>query len=176
MFLLSIWITGTMYMNFDTQIIPETVRMHSITKTCLYNFDPIKPHFYIVKLGFTGVYIIFFYFCSKTQIVGTHPPRRGGSNEYQQSMFLSRNMKKYQIFLPENFQFLMVKFSIFLNRRVFIMAWFESLLDAHIWGYVFCRCGSNIYFLIYLFIEIDWFIVWPVYVSVKFPKYGLDSA
>ena len=31
----------------------------SITKTCLYNFDPLKPHFYIVKLGFTGVYIIF---------------------------------------------------------------------------------------------------------------------
>ena len=30
-----------------------------IMKTCLYNFDPLKPHFYIVKLGFTGVYIIF---------------------------------------------------------------------------------------------------------------------
>ena len=29
-----------------------------ITKTCLYNFDPLKPHFYIVKLGFTGVHII----------------------------------------------------------------------------------------------------------------------
>ena len=29
------------------------------TKTRLYNFDPLKPHFYIVKLGFTGVYIIF---------------------------------------------------------------------------------------------------------------------
>ena len=31
----------------------------NITKTCLYNSDPLKPHFYIVKLGFTGVYIIF---------------------------------------------------------------------------------------------------------------------
>ena len=30
-----------------------------IMKTCLYSFDPLKPHFYIVKLGFTGVYIIF---------------------------------------------------------------------------------------------------------------------
>ena len=30
-----------------------------ITKTYLYNFGPLKPHFYIVKLGFTGVYIIF---------------------------------------------------------------------------------------------------------------------
>ena len=30
-----------------------------ITKTYLYHFDPLKPHFYIVILGFTGVYIIF---------------------------------------------------------------------------------------------------------------------
>ena len=30
----------------------------NITKTYLYNFDPLEPHFYIVKLGFTGVYII----------------------------------------------------------------------------------------------------------------------
>ena len=30
----------------------------NITKTCLCNFDPLKPHFYIVKLGFIGVYII----------------------------------------------------------------------------------------------------------------------
>ena len=31
----------------------------NITITCLYNIDPIKPHLYIVKLGFTGVYFIF---------------------------------------------------------------------------------------------------------------------
>ena len=31
----------------------------NIMKTCLYYIDPLKPHFYIVKLGFTGVYIIF---------------------------------------------------------------------------------------------------------------------
>ena len=30
----------------------------SITKT--RNFDPLKPNFYIVKLGFTGVSIICF--------------------------------------------------------------------------------------------------------------------
>ena len=29
-----------------------------ITNTYLYNFDPLKPHFQIVKLGFTGVHII----------------------------------------------------------------------------------------------------------------------
>ena len=31
---------------------------------------PLAHHFYIVKLGFTGVNI-FSYFCSKTKIVGT---------------------------------------------------------------------------------------------------------
>ena len=30
--------------------------------------------------------------------------------------------EKYQFFLPENFQFLEVKFSIYLNRRVFVMS------------------------------------------------------
>ena len=50
----------------------------TITKTYLYNFDPLKPHFYIVKLGFTG-YI-------------------GGSNEYPQSMFWAEIWK-----LPEFF-------------------------------------------------------------------------
>ena len=42
-----------------------------ITKTCLYNFDSLKPHFYIVKLGFTGGKTLFFIFLLKTQIVST---------------------------------------------------------------------------------------------------------
>ena len=37
---------------------------HAQWSRCLYNFDPLKTHFYIVKLGFTGVNIIFSYFCS----------------------------------------------------------------------------------------------------------------
>ena len=39
-----------------------------ITKTCLYNFDPHKPHFYIVKLGFTGVYNIFLISAQKHRL------------------------------------------------------------------------------------------------------------
>ena len=54
-----------------------------ITKTYLYNLDPLKPHFYIVKLGFTGVYIIFFISAQNIDYVySLEPPRRGGSNEY----------------------------------------------------------------------------------------------
>ena len=67
----------------------------SITKTCLYNVDPLIPHFYNVKLGFTGVYIIFLI---STQNIdcgySLEPPRRGGSNEYPQSMFWADIWKK----------------------------------------------------------------------------------
>ena len=34
---------------------------------------------------------------------------------------LSRNMKDIRVFLSENFQFLEVKFTMYLNRRVFVM-------------------------------------------------------
>ena len=59
-----------------------------ITKTCLYNFDPLKPHFYTVKLGFPGVYNIFRISAQNIDCgYSLEPPRRGGSNEYPQSMF-----------------------------------------------------------------------------------------
>ena len=67
------------------------IHMHmieTITKTCLYKFDPLQPHFYIVKLGFTGVYIIFLILLNNIDCgYSLEPPRRGGSNEYPQSMF-----------------------------------------------------------------------------------------
>ena len=55
-----------------------------ITKTCMYTFDPLKPHFYIVKLGFTGVYISFHISAPNIDCGFSlePPPRRGGSNEY----------------------------------------------------------------------------------------------
>ena len=64
------------------------VRSSTITKTYLHNFDPLKPHFYIVKLGFTGLYISFLISVQKHRLwYSLEPPRRGGSNEYPQSMF-----------------------------------------------------------------------------------------
>ena len=76
------------------------------TKTCLYNFDPLKPHFYVVKLGFTGVYIIFLISAQKHRLwYSLEPPRQGGSNEYSQSMFLSRNMKNIKILYLKIFLF-----------------------------------------------------------------------
>ena len=80
-----------------------------ITKKCLYNFDPIKPHFYIVKLGFTGVYIIF--------LISVQNIDCG----YSLEVYLSRNMKNFGVFYLKSLGFLEVKFSIYLNRRVFVI-------------------------------------------------------
>ena len=49
------------------------------------------------------------------------PPRQGGSNEYPQSMFRAEIWKNITVFVSENFKFLEEKFSIYLNRRVFVM-------------------------------------------------------
>ena len=72
-----------------------------ITKTCLYKFDPLKAHFYIVKLGFTGIYFIFLILLKNIDCgFSTEPPRR--SNEYHNLCF-EQKYKKCQNFLSENF-------------------------------------------------------------------------
>ena len=99
----------------------SSCRPITITKTCLYNFDPLKPQFYIVKLGFTGVNIIFLISAQNHRLwYSLEPPRRGGYNEYHNLCF-EQKYEKISAFLSENFQFLEVKFSIYLNRRVFVM-------------------------------------------------------
>ena len=78
----------------------------SITKTCLCNFDPLKPHFYIVKLGFTGLYIIFLIFAQNIDCgYSLEPPCRGGSNEYPQSLFWAKLWKIWEFFYLNVFSF-----------------------------------------------------------------------
>ena len=43
------------------QLAVMAIKKLNITKTSPCNEDPLIPHFYIVKLGFTGVYIIFLF-------------------------------------------------------------------------------------------------------------------
>ena len=96
------------------------------TKTCLYNFDPLKPHFYIVKLGFTGVYIIFLISAQKHRLwvlVRTASPR--WFLRVPTIYVLSRNMKNIRIFYLNHF--CGVKFSVYLNRRVFVMGTSEHV-------------------------------------------------
>ena len=93
----------------------------AIKKIYLYNFDPLKPHFYLVKLRFTGVYISFLISAQNIDCgYSLEPPRRGGSNEYH-NLWFEQKYERYRNFLSENIQFLVVKFSVYLNRRVFVM-------------------------------------------------------
>ena len=71
-----------------------------ITKTCLYNFDPLKPYFYIVKLRFKGVYIIFLIFAQKHRLwYSLEMPCLGSSNTYPQSMFRAEIWKISEFFI-----------------------------------------------------------------------------
>ena len=91
----------------------ESIFLESITKTYLYNFDPLKPHFYIVKLGFTGVYIIFLISAQNIDCgYSLEPPRWGGSNKYPQSMFCAEIWKISEFFI--------LKFSVFGDKIFYI--------------------------------------------------------
>ena len=77
-----------------------------IRKTCPCNEYPLKPHFYLVKLGFAGVYLFFLIFAPKHRLwvlVRTASPRR--FKRVPAIYVLSKNKKNIEIFL--------MKFSIF---------------------------------------------------------------
>ena len=52
----------SVYTFHAVELFKEKVFTFQLHKHAYINFDPFKPHFYIVKLGFTGVYIIFLIF------------------------------------------------------------------------------------------------------------------
>ena len=90
----------------------------SIMKTYPCNIYPLKPHFYIAKLGYTGVYL-FFLFLLQNIDCGylLEPPRRGGSNVYPQSMFWAKIRKIPKIFC--SFQFLQLKKNLYITWACF---------------------------------------------------------
>ena len=74
------------------------------------------------------------------------PLRRGGSNEYPQSMFWAEIWKVF-FFLSENFQFLKVKFSMYLKRRVFVMKSINVLLLSVQRRYYCFSSSLSLYFI-----------------------------
>ena len=49
------------YMNYDPQLDMILEVRNDIRKTCPCDLYPLTPHFYIVKLGLTGLYILFLF-------------------------------------------------------------------------------------------------------------------
>ena len=63
---------------FDENV--DGIQRLLIRKTCPCNEYPLKPHVYIAKLGYAGVYLFFLFLLQNIDC-------RGGSNVYPQSMF-----------------------------------------------------------------------------------------
>ena len=103
-----------MVLPYVRRILEQVTRLcRPITKTCLYNVDPLKSNFYIVKLGFTGLYIMFLISAQKHTLwvlVRTASPTA-----------FEQKYEKYQKFYLKFFISLVVKFSAYLNRHVFVM-------------------------------------------------------
>ena len=114
---------------------PPAAPRRLITKTYLYNFYPRKPHFYKVKLGFTGVLLIFLILVQKHRlwVLVTAPT----------IYVFEQNYEKYLTFLSENFQFLEVTFSIYLNRRVFVMWSGPSFPQIKLFDTTICSYGNQ---------------------------------
>ena len=61
-----------------------------------------------------------------------------------------KKYEKYQNFLSENFSFLVVKFSIYLNRRVFIMYFLREISKLFIWLSLLSRALYSIFGVSYV--------------------------
>ena len=81
-------------LNIRLKHMSESSRKHA------YIFDPLKPHFYTVKLGFIGVYIDFLISALKHRLwVLVRTVSSGGSNKYSQSMFWAEIRKLLKFFI-----------------------------------------------------------------------------
>ena len=112
-----LWLLPAEFHNYDivekANCFSDNTFCSSITKTHLYNADPLKPHFYTVKLGFTGVYIIFLISAQNIDCgYSLELPWRGGSNEYPQSIFWAEIWKRSEFFIW--------KFSVFWGEIFYI--------------------------------------------------------
>ena len=92
----------------------------NITKTCLYNSDSLKPHFYRAKLGFTGVYIIFLILLKNID--------RGYHLMSTHNLCFEQKYEKYQNFFIRKFSFFFYCkiFNIF-EQQVFVMNVYKIL-------------------------------------------------
>ena len=79
----------------------KSLNSQIIRKTCPCNISPLKPHFYIVKLGNAGVYLIFSFLIQNIHCGYSLEPR------VPTMYVLSKNKKNIQKHSTENFQFLL---------------------------------------------------------------------
>ena len=107
------------------------------------NLCSSRKHAYIVltPLGFREKKSDIFYISAQNIDCwySLEPPHRGvlASNH---NLYFEQKYENYQNFSSESFHFLVVKFSIYLNRRVFVMIWFVCIQEPEV-----SLCGQCIY-------------------------------
>ena len=78
---------------------------------------PLEPHFYIVKLGYAGVYLFFLFLLQSIDCgYSLESPHRDGSNMYPHSMFWAKIRKISNIF-----KFYILRKIYILPGHVFVM-------------------------------------------------------
>ena len=86
----------------------SSLRKHVFSN--IWKISPPKSENFLIKN-----LIFFLYFCSKYRLwYSLEPPRRGGSNEYPQSMCSSQKKKKKRklMYIPVNLQFCYIKVAL----------------------------------------------------------------
>ena len=82
--------------------------------TCPCNVDPLTPHFYIVKLGFTVVYITFLFFALKHRLwVLVRTPSMRRFLSVPTIYVLSQSKKNITIFHLKITNFTAVKIAVY---------------------------------------------------------------
>ena len=126
--------------------------VQNITIHAYSNILKISPP----KTGSFQIEILIFFHISAQNIdcgYSLEPPRRGGSYEYPQSMFFSRNKKNNVYPYKPQFYYIKVGFNgVKLYRRVFVMS-AQGRFDQNVWMrkliWIFdWRTCSKVHFLI----------------------------
>ena len=107
--------------------VDDTISLLKHAYSCILKTSPKKTEYFQIKR------LIFFRISSQNIDCGysLEPPRWGGSNEYPQSMFLSRNKKNNVYPLKRQFYYIKVGFKGGQNY-IGVFSWwlFESLVSS----------------------------------------------
>ena len=95
----------------------EQLTAQFIRKTCLCDIHPLTPHFYIAKLGFTGIYIIFLVYGQNINSGYTLEPP-----QYHAIYVLSMRQFLHYIYVPTDY----IPYSLYLVHNVY--SYFEIAL------------------------------------------------
>ena len=117
------------YTNTSTMTVLWLHNVAHIRITCPCNEQPLTPHFYIEKVGFTRVYIFFLFLLQNIDCgYSLEPPHL---LRVPTIYVLSKNKKKYQNFHLKIIIFTAVKYCSILHGHVCVMIICSDFAENH---------------------------------------------